>query len=58
MPHYLKCKAGLEGVLEPFFDERNGEVRDVYADPLAVELLRGVNGHVATAERVERNDFH
>jgi hypothetical protein len=25
---------------------------------LAVELLRGVNGHVATAERVERNDFH
>jgi hypothetical protein len=38
-------------VLEPFLDERNGEVRDVYADPLAVELLRGVNGRAATAER-------
>jgi hypothetical protein len=31
-----------EGILEPFLDERNGEVRDVYADPLAVEFLRGV----------------
>ena len=44
-----------EGVFEPFLDERNGEVRDVYADPLAVELLRGVNGCAATAERVEHH---
>lgn len=45
----LKREAGLEGVLEPFLDERNGKVRDVDADPLAVELLRGVNGRAATA---------
>jgi hypothetical protein len=32
----LKREAGLEGVLELFLDERNGEVRDVYAEPLAV----------------------
>jgi len=38
-----KREAGLEGVLELFLDDRNGKVRDVYADPLAVELLRGVN---------------
>ena len=47
----FKREAGLEGVPQPFLDERNGEVRDVYADPLAVELLRGVNRRAATAER-------
>ena len=55
VPWTSNLQAGLEGVLEPFFDERNGEVRDVDADPLAVELLRGVNGRAATAERVEHH---
>src|ERR1035441_7088848 len=53
----LKREAGLEGVLEPFLDERNGEVRDVYADPLAVELLRGVNGRAATAVLIIAQPF-
>jgi hypothetical protein len=31
-------------------------VRDVYADPFAIELLRGVNGRAASAERVQHRD--
>jgi len=51
----FKREAGLEGVLEPFLNERNGQVRDVYADSLTVELLCGPNGGAAAAERVQHH---
>ena len=34
-------------------DDGNGELRDINADPIAVELLGGVNRRAAAAERVE-----
>lgn len=42
-----------EGVLHAFFDEGDGEVGDVDADPVAVEFLGGVDGGAAAAEGVE-----
>ena len=32
-----------EGILEALFDEADGEVGDVHADPMAAEFLSGVN---------------
>jgi hypothetical protein len=39
--------------LQAVFDERNGELRHVNADPVAAEFLGGVNGGATAAERVE-----
>jgi hypothetical protein len=43
--HKLALRA--EGILAPFLDERDGKVRDVVANPTALQLLRGVNGRAA-----------
>ena len=51
----FKFTTRLERVFEPFLDERNGEVRDVYADPFAFEFLRGVNGCAAAAEWIKNH---
>jgi hypothetical protein len=44
-----------EGIAQALLDQRDGEMRDVDADPLALELLGGVNGGAAAAERVEHH---
>jgi hypothetical protein len=38
-----------ESVFKPAFDEVDGEVGDIYANPLPAELLRRVNGGAAAA---------
>ena len=42
-----------EGVVEAGFDEADGEVGDVDADPAAVEALGDLDGGAAAAEGVE-----
>jgi hypothetical protein len=39
--------------LQAVFDERNGKLRHINADPVAAEFLGGVNRRAAAAERVE-----
>ena len=51
---HLELDAG-EGVLQPFLDQADREMRDVDPDPVAPELLRRVNGGAAAAERVEHD---
>ena len=41
------------GVAETVFDERGGELGDVYAEPSAAEFFGGVNGGAAAAEGIE-----
>ena len=48
---FLKLNLLAEGVFEPAFDEIDGEVGDINANPLPAELLRRVNGRAATAKR-------
>jgi hypothetical protein len=50
----LKGDAG-EGVFQAALNQRDGEVRYVYADPPAAEFLRGVDRGAAAAERVEHH---
>ena len=49
-------QAAAVGVLQAVLDEGNGQLRHVYADPVAAVLLGGVNGRAAAAERVEGHD--
>src|SRR5579863_1417926 len=42
-----------ECVAKTALDEADGEMRDVYADPVAIEALRDGDGCAAAAERVE-----
>jgi hypothetical protein len=42
-----------EGVAQPVLDERGGQLGDVYANPLAAQLLGRVNRRAAAAEWVE-----
>src|SRR5208283_2758934 len=44
-----------EGIFETAFDEVDGEIGDINADPLAAELLRGMNRCAAAAEWVEND---
>ena len=41
------------GVLQAVLDERNGELSNINADPVAAEFLGGVNRRAAAAERVQ-----
>ena len=45
--------AAFVGVEQPRLDERDGELRDVDANPVAAQLLGGVNRRAAAAEWVE-----
>lgn len=49
---HLKLQAGKR-LLQPLFDQADGEVGDVNADPLAPQLLCGVDGGAAPAERIK-----
>jgi hypothetical protein len=44
-----------KGVAQALLDQRNGEMGDVDADPLPVQLLRRVHGGAATAKRIEHH---
>jgi hypothetical protein len=44
-----------EGIAQAFFDQPDGQMGDVDADPLAAQLLGGVDGGAAAAERVEHH---
>ena len=50
---FLKLDVIAESVFEPAFDEIDGEVSDINANPLPAELLRRVNGGAATAKRIQ-----
>ena len=47
------ANVGAVGVVEAGFDEADGEMGDVDANPAAVEFLRDLNGGAAAAEGVE-----
>ena len=47
--HARKC------ILQAFLDQRNSEVGDIDADPLAIELLRRMHRGAAAAERIEHH---
>ncbi len=60
--HHLLRRAGADelqvvavGVKQPLFDERDSELGDIDADPLATEFLQGVNRCTAAAEWVEHH---
>ena len=44
-----------ECVFEPTFDEIDGEISDINANPLPTELLRRMNRRAATAKRIKDN---
>ena len=52
---FLKLNVIAESVFEPAFDEIDGEVSDINANPLPTELLRRVNRRAATAKRIKHD---
>ena len=54
---HLVVAAGVEveHILEAGLHQRDGQVGDVYAEPLAVELLGGSHGGATAAEGVENH---
>ena len=44
-----------KGILQTFLDQRNGEMRDVDADPLPVQFMRRMHRGAAAAERIEHH---
>ena len=51
----LELGLSLESIVEPRFDQPDGQMSDVDADPLPIHLLRRVNGGAAAAKLVEDN---
>lgn len=49
----LELRFGSEGFRQAALDEADGKRRDVNADPLPSELLRGVDSCPAAAEWIE-----
>jgi hypothetical protein len=46
------CDAG-KSIVQTLFDQGYGKVSNIYAYPLALQLLRGVYGSSAPAERIK-----
>ena len=51
--HHLILDALGEGIPQPVFDERYGQMSDVNADPTALEALRDSDRGSGPAERIE-----
>ena len=50
----LEGKAG-ESLAHALFNQANGKMGDINADPLPPQLLRGVNGSTAASEGIEHH---
>jgi hypothetical protein len=54
--HLIRFAYGFaECVVKPLLDESDGKMRDVDADPSAVEALGNLHGGAAAAEGIENN---